>query len=128
MENIDIDLFLTDYLNTASWVTCDSDENSEFTIEAIERAKKDCISFIADVKHSFGEEKGTELLTIEGIDFGYLSAHDFYLTRNGHGTGFWDRDEIYGGMNGAILTTLCESMGSSNAYHVRGKKSKLTFE
>lgn len=24
------------------------------------------------------------------------AGHDFWLTRNGHGTGFWDRPEVYG--------------------------------
>lgn len=24
------------------------------------------------------------------------AGHDFWLTRQGHGTGFWDREEIYG--------------------------------
>lgn len=128
MKTINIEQFVNDYLETASWVECDSDECTDFTKEAIETAKSDCESFIFQVIASFGEEKGKEILTTEGNDFGYLVAHDLYLTRNGHGTGFWDRDEIYGGMNSAILTRLSESLGSSNAYHVRGKKSKLTFE
>lgn len=128
MKAIDIDQFVNDYLETAIWVTCDSDECTDFTKEALEKAKSDCDSFIFQVIASFGEEKGKDLLTTEGNDFGYLAAHDFYLTRNGHGTGFWDRDEIYGGMNGAILSQLAESLGSSTAYHTRGRKSKLTFE
>ena len=42
-------------------------------------------------------------------------AHDFILTRNGHGTGFWDAgrwDEPWG----QKLTDLCEAYGEIHAY------------
>ena len=40
-------------------------------------------------------------------------GHDFWLTRNGHGTGFWDR-----GLDdqGDALTTLCKIFGEQDAY------------
>lgn len=49
-----------------------------------------------------------ESLTAESI------GHDFWLTRNGHGTGFWDRgydDEL-----GDRLTDAAHSFGSSDLY------------
>lgn len=39
------------------------------------------------------------------------AGHDLHLTRNGHGTGFWDRPEIYGGLT-ATLTAIATAMGS----------------
>lgn len=47
-----------------------------------------------------------------GADFG-RTAHDFILTRNGHGAGFWDRG--YGAV-GDKLTMAAKSYGTLNAY------------
>jgi hypothetical protein len=128
MNTIDIKAFVNSYLTTAAWVTCDSDENQEFTREAKEKAKKDCELFIKKVIEKFGEEKGTELLTIPGNDSTYLAPHDFFLTRNGHGAGFWDREEIYGITEAGELTIISAEMKESYVYHVGGKKSKLTID
>jgi hypothetical protein len=49
----------------------------------------------------------------EGDEWDY-AAHDFILTRNGHGAGFWD-----GGWHepwGRRLTALAESFGEINCY------------
>jgi hypothetical protein len=35
------------------------------------------------------------------------AGHDLWLTRNGHGAGFWDRPEIYGENNAEQLTSAC---------------------
>ncbi len=45
-------------------------------------------------------------------------AHDYALTRNGHGAGFWDRDsKIYGGEEiQAYLTEWSRTMGETNLY------------
>ena len=40
-------------------------------------------------------------------------GHDFWLTRNGHGAGFWDRDL---GELGDKLTELSKQFGESNLY------------
>ena len=44
--------------------------------------------------------------------FGY----DFWLTRNGHGTGFWDRDELDDENVGERLATMTELFGPCNLY------------
>lgn len=36
------------------------------------------------------------------------AGHDLWLTRNGHGAGFWDRPELYGEDLANYLTSLCE--------------------
>lgn len=41
------------------------------------------------------------------------AGHDFWLTRNGHGAGFWDRG--HGAIVGA-LTDLAESFGGCDLY------------
>ena len=39
------------------------------------------------------------------------AGHDFWLTRNGHGTGFWDKENIY--PQAELLTKLAESYGGA---------------
>ena len=41
-----------------------------------------------------------------------LSAYDFWLTRNGHGAGYWDR----GLKNGKELTAAAKTFGSCDLY------------
>ncbi len=38
-------------------------------------------------------------------------GHDIWLTRNGHGVGFWDRPKIYGEQEAKILTAMAKAMG-----------------
>jgi len=42
------------------------------------------------------------------------AGHDFWLTRNGHGTGFWDRPEIY--KNAELLTAKAQKFGEAYPY------------
>ncbi len=39
------------------------------------------------------------------------AGHDLWLTRNGHGTGFWDRPEVWGEEGADTLTRCAESLG-----------------
>ena len=32
------------------------------------------------------------ILSYQGSDLSSLAGHDFFLTRNRHGAGFWDKD------------------------------------
>lgn len=51
------------------------------------------------------------------------AAHDLWLTRNGHGTGFWDRPEIYGEALAAELTRVANAMGSVDADFITNEES-----
>lgn len=57
------------------------------------------------------------LLWREGLDLGPIEpeqiGHDFWLTRNGHGAGFWDRGL---GDLGETLTRLAHPYGESTLY------------
>jgi hypothetical protein len=127
MKILNINNFVASYLATAAWVTCDSDECDEFTKEAKETAKNDCQLFINACHKEFGSIKANELLTIAGNDLEYLTAHNFFLTRNHHGAGFWDSENIYGIDEAKKLTEISDLLGQADVYHVRGKKSKLSF-
>jgi len=123
---ININNFVADYLTTAAWVTSEAGECTDFTREAKKTAKADCIKFIGLVTDKLGEDKAIELLTVPGSDLGYLAPHCFFLNRNGHGTGFWDRENEFGEY-ADLLSNICHHIGTADCYHVRGKKSKLTF-
>ena len=126
-KKININNFVADYLTTAAWVTSEAGECTDFTREAKKTAKADCIKFIGLVTDKLGEDKAIELLTVQGNDLGYLAPHCFFLYRNGHGTGFWDRENEFGEYNAEILSQLSKEMGEIDCYHIRGNKSKLTF-
>ena len=128
MKAINLNDFVNSYLATASWVTCEGDECTDFTREAKKQAENDCQEFINKVLAKFGEKKGIELLTIPGNDLTYLAPHDFFLTRNNHGAGFWDKEDIYGEGEALDLTEISQQMKETNCCHIRGKKSKLIFD
>lgn len=112
---MNLDLFVDSYLETAKWVFCGEIEG-DFSQEAIGTAQKDCKIFIDKVFDHFGQKKGMELLMTGGQDLPYLAAHDFFLTRNGHGAGFWDKPEKYGSKESDCLTHIAVEMGESNVY------------
>jgi hypothetical protein len=62
---------------------------------------KDCQDFIDRI------DKTGEFL-LDGLDLEQV-GHDFWLTRNGHGCGFWNGD--YEEEIGEKLTEICEEMG-----------------
>jgi hypothetical protein len=99
MSTYRLDIFLEAYLDALEWTEVHND-NPElmgslgFSSELLDAAKNDCMAFLAVA----GDMIPDDLLSQAG--------HDFWLTRNGHGTGFWDRPEIWGS-NADKLTDLC---------------------
>lgn len=79
------------YVDAALWSSNDESDESggapmdrnysiaDIAEETRKRMRKDCESFV---------EKNADLLV--DMDPGQI-GHDFWLTRNGHGVGFWDR-------------------------------------
>lgn len=43
------------------------------------------------------------------------AGRDFWFTRNGHGVGYWDREELEGGL-GDALSALARAAGESDLY------------
>ena len=73
----------------------------------MDRLIKDCDIF---------QLKAGELLEDWPLD---QAGHDFWLTRNGHGAGFWDGD--WKDSAGASLTEIAKSFGECNLYDYRRK-------
>lgn len=113
MTKLKLDTFTRAYLEAALW-TSDPDpgsgewaEHDDWTIEnidsvAITDAIEDCRAF---------QEEYKSLLAHAGTDA--QNGHNFFLTRNGHGAGFWDRgykEEI-----GRKLTDAAHAYGTHEA-------------
>jgi hypothetical protein len=112
MTPSDLDDFTTGYLECAEFTDCNSDSEEmadavAFSPAFIESAKADCADF---------QESNAELLAryceVSGRDMSH-AGHDFWLTRNGHGAGFWDRgnDPCF-----EELTRASEPYGSVDLY------------
>ncbi len=109
-----MDDFTRQYLVTALWSSTDESRedggdpmDANYGIEDIEpntiaAAELDC--------NRFRELAGKMLNENDDPTAG---AHDFLLTRNGHGAGFWDGDWPEGGES---LTTICKQFGEFHLY------------
>lgn len=108
---------VTSYLTTAEFVAFDSSDGCKgVSDQAREVAKNDCGKFADKVYERFGVEIAHNILTYQGNDLSSLAGHDFYLTQNHHGAGFWDKD-IYNTLapNGMkVLTELSLQISESN--------------
>lgn len=90
----DMDEFTYAYFEAALWSTNDwSDESGGEPLDAnygigdfAPEARKQMIADAKDFQKRFGK-----LIESGGGDWG-RAGHDFWLTRNGHGAGFWDGD------------------------------------
>lgn len=104
-----LDEFTVQYLETALWSSTDFyngdapfDDNygiEDFSNEALTAMVDDCNDF---------KSSNATLLDDANQDMS-SSGHDFWLTRNGHGAGFWDRGL---GKIGTKLTEACKPYGS----------------
>jgi len=87
----------------------DTDDIAPETRKAME---KDCEKFIAENEAALGD-----YAEIIGSHPEYTESekagHDFWLTRNGHGAGFWDRGI---GETGDTLTKASEGFGGVDLY------------
>ena len=112
--------FLNAYLVTALWSSIDDKENpfddnysiDDFSEKALKQADKDCDLFI--------EKAGDLLDDFDDTDI----AHDFWLTRQGQGAGFWDGD--YPDEIGDKLTEIANDF--RELYIYVGDDGQLYFE
>jgi hypothetical protein len=101
------------YITTAMWTLTDDDGSSmdylglhDIHADTITAARADCADFLA----AAGSLLDGASLTQAG--------HDFWLTRNGHGAGFWDRaeDTYPNDPGGDQLTVMAKAAGSLDWY------------
>jgi hypothetical protein len=88
------------------------------TQATIDAATADCMSFL----NRAGEHGSAYLASDFANSIGFEQVgHDFWLTRQGHGAGFWDRPEIYGEHQADGLAKLARHYGQLNLHHTGGR-------
>lgn len=110
---------LDSYIETGFWADF-PDGEKKLGINKLDTASKRAA--VKDVK------KFLSLATLQ-LDTAFKSAgmasqafwkavgHDLWLTRNGHGAGFWDNPKVYGGQKNAdALAKIAEKMGQVDLY------------
>ena len=105
------------YVECALW----ANEQTELSDEDADTLQGEAYDFLADdlavrliqaAMYRAGREANVNRL---GYDWA-SAGHDFYLTREGHGAGFWDRGL---GIVGDALTYLSKPYGSSDYFPER---------
>lgn len=97
-----VPLFIESYLKAAVW--CEQAEDLDFSEEALKTATDDCYRFVGLMVLADLWDKALEYKNQDDI------AYDFWLTRNGHGAGFWDGD--YGDIGDDITKLVKDNFGT----------------
>ena len=124
----DVEVMLRAYIECALWSSNDESDDSggdpldknysaeDLAPETLAKMREDCEAFLtanlADIENGTAKDS-EEYTAIE------RAGHDFWLTRNGHGAGFWDGDlpeEL-----GERLTKAAKAFGEVNLYVENGK-------
>lgn len=110
----DIEDILDGYIQCALWIEEFDDKYSFDDVDdkTLNFARKE----IGDFLDQLEEEEILDVLQSE-IDNSQI-GHDFWLTRNGHGAGFWDRDleDV-----GKIASKVSEKFQNRYVYEQNGK-------
>lgn len=114
----DLDGFTRSYIETALWSSMDDgdaplDSNygpEDLAPETLAQMIEDCKAFQADYAEWLTEDHylGAGWTALE------FAGHDFWLTRNGHGSGFWDG--CWTEEAGKQLTEASKAYGSVDLY------------
>lgn len=121
-----LDDFTKSYLTCALWTSTDDNEESyldnnfqieDIAIDDLIKIKIQCENF--QKNNVFLLQKAYEKVGYNASNAG----HDLWLTRNGHGTGFWDRD-----LNdiGEQLSLKAKELNVSDIYKGDDEKLYLT--
>jgi|ERR1700722_455567 len=120
ISNDEIREFVSGYVECALWSSSDPDTEApldaeydvlDFTSDACERAAYECAEFWQaneiDLTWYF------QSIAVGDWTAESMAGHDFWLTRNGHGTGFWDREA---GQAGENLADAARKYGEVNVF------------
>ena len=101
-----------------------------FGREAFKRAMRECILWTNERENSEGRFDPQSVAALDALADEFMdihadtladgelylpeayrqAGHDFALTCEGHGSGFWDCPEIYGQNNADAMTATCEAI------------------
>ena len=83
-----LETFTASYIETALWAEHDECNGAELAPETQEAMEADCKAFYA----AYSDTIQAATLRVGRSENDIAAGHDFWLTRNGHGAGFWDGD------------------------------------
>lgn len=123
---IDRNVFLRAYIECALWSSTDNSRedggdplDANYGEDGIAEAthaqmKKDCDDFIDANEELLNKAHNVGSYSFCGqYSVSEMAGHDFWLTRNGHGAGFWDRGL---GIVGEQLSNAARVYGSVDLY------------
>lgn len=106
-DNKELAVFLDAYLTCAFWASSDEGIDamgvSDMAIGTYAKMRNDAAAFLSEHREDIGDNLSQ-------------AGHDFWLTRNGHGAGFWDRPEVYGQEQCDRLTDAAHACSESDLY------------
>ena len=110
-----MDEFTRGYIECALWSSTTGDDmgtpldsiDAELSADALASMTADCVQFQEANRALLDEARETRADDHLG--------HDFWLTRNRHGSGFWDRSELSKELQTA-LTDAAHAMGEVDLY------------
>ena len=123
----ELDYFIRGYLEALIWTGFDEadmhleehDDVGGFTLHSMIYTSIECKNFLdrtygliisASTQGEYAAQSGYGSYSHKLFS---LAGHDFLLTRNGHGAGFWDRNI---GDTGETLTEIAKTFGPVMAY------------
>lgn len=112
-----LDHFTQGYIECALWSSVDGDGEplddqysaTDIAPETLAQMITECAAFQEDNATALADAYANETIIYDEERAG----HDFWLTRNGHGAGFWDRGL---GATGETLSDAARSCGSIDLY------------
>lgn len=126
---VNLDRFIAAYVECALWSSIEGEDDTPMdqNYDADDIAESSLVSIRLDCAQ-FVREQGEVLDYVDEHDpkDAYVQAgHDFWLTRNGHGAGFWDgdwsinlpaTDAGFVAQAGDVLTTAAKNFGACDLY------------
>ncbi len=113
----DLTAFERGYVAAAKWLTYRTNEDDTIDEDCVESVSPEALTEIKEECQDFQDANKDNLEEAYAVH-GYCeesAGHDFYLTRNGHGAGFWDQGL---GAVGERLSKACKPYGSTDNYWV----------
>jgi hypothetical protein len=112
-----LDKFTEGYITAALWSSTDDkgepfDSNysiNDFAPETLQKMRENSYKFQNDDLNHEALDKYTDVYSSD------YAGHDFWLTQNGHGAGFWDRENLPDGI-GKKLTEAAKKYPEMNLY------------
>lgn len=101
----------TDYADDSGGEPLDLNyDHTDISAETLDQMLQDCAAFLLKVDHLINFQTCRH----KGCSEYAYAGHDFWLTRNGHGAGFWDGD--WEDEAGKQLTKIAKEFGTFDLY------------